>query len=202
MRHAFVSTILAVLLMAGAALAQPATNTVPREQSKLQLDMPGLENQRAIHQYFGWNPQYTIETSYAAQTPRAGDYPRAQVYLRLLAPGMVWTVSRDVDARFIQNFAPYFKDKPIKMITSGGGGSNQTQRVYRFEVDGAECVFFAVTEAYAVGGGVATTRSGGGNMTSSVVGTYCGAASARLSDDDVAKVLKSYKVVQNPGAAK
>jgi hypothetical protein len=195
MRRAFVLVFLLIPVLAQAQ--QP--NVVPREQSKLQLDMPGLENQRAIHQYFGWNPQYTIETSYAAQTPRAADYPRAQVYLRLLAPGMVWKVNRDVDARFVQNFVPYFKDKKITMLASGGSGTNEARRIYRFEVDGAECVFFAVTEAYAVGGGASTTNSGGGNLTSSVVGIYCGAASARLSDDDVAKVLKSYKVVQNPG---
>jgi hypothetical protein len=185
------------LLIPAATQAQP--KDVSRAESKLILDMPGLENQRARYQFSGWNSQYTIETSYAAQTPHSGDYPRAQVYLRLLAPGRVWTVSHDIDAKFIQNFAPFFKEKAVKMVTSGGGGRTDKQRLHRFEMDGADCAFFAVTEAYAVGGSMATVRSGGGSLTSSVNGIYCGARGSKLTDEDIAKVFAGYKINQNPG---
>lgn len=194
-RTAFV--VFLSLLIPAAAQAQP--KDVARAESKLLLDMPGLESQRARFQFMGWNSQYTIETSYAAQTMHQGDYPRAQVYLRLLAPGMVWTHAKDIDARSIEGFAPFFKNKRITMFTSGGGGTNHSQRHFRFEVDNADCIYFAATEAYAVGGSVATLRSGGGNMTSSVNGIYCGAVGVKLGDEDIAKIFKSYKIIQKPG---
>lgn len=193
---AFASILLLVPLTAA---AQQPSNAVPRERSKITLEMPGFEGGGELYQYMGWDSRYTSETSYGAQFPRSGDYPRAQVYLTLLAPGMVWTHSKSIDVAFIQNFAPFFRNRSIKMITSGGGGTNQAQRHFRFQVDTADCMYFAATGGFAVGGSTPTLHSGGGTLTPSVSGIYCTDQGGTLDEETIAKVFKGYKIVQNPG---
>ena len=199
-RAAFAFSLLGFSLIPIAAEAQqPPTNVVPRERSKIVLNLPGFEGGGELYQYMGWDARYTTETSYGAQYPRNGDYPRAQVYLSLLSPGMVWTHAKSIDAAFIQNFAPFFRNRAIKMITSGGGGTNQAQRHFRFQVDAADCIYFSETGGFAVGGSTPGLHSGGGNLTPHVSGIYCTDQGGTLTDEDIAKIFKGYKVVQNPG---
>ncbi len=192
MRHLSLITALLCAASSAAFAADAPANAVSREQSKIVLDMPGLQGGRELYQYLGWDAAYAQERSYAAQVPRKGLYPRAQVYLTRLAPGRVWTVNKDIDAAFIRGFTPFFKDKAVVMASSGGGGSDAAHRTYRFTVDDVACVFFTDNSGTATGSNFPTGQSGATPWA--VTGIYCAAPGAALSDQDVAAVRAGYKI--------
>ncbi len=196
---AFVSILASVIPAYAAAQQSPATIT--RDRSKIVLSMPGLQGGREIYQYMGWDARYHVETSYAAQVSSSGNYPRAQVYVRLLSPGIVWTHNKDITEQSVKSFAPFFKDRAVRMTVTSSGGGNEARRFARFEVDNADCILFHVTDAYAVGGSAPTLHSGGGKLTPSASGIYCGAQGAKLTDTEIAAVFNGYQIIQNPGAS-
>ncbi len=196
--HRIVLVLACLGIAALPASAQQTPKTIKREESKLVLDMPGLEDGQELYQYNGWDTRYSEERHYAAQAPKRGSYPRAQVYMTLLAPGYLWTVNRPIDEEFVRNFAPFFKDKTIRMVTSAPGGGNATQRLARFEIDSSDCLLFVVTDGLSTGSGFgagATSQS----PRPSVRGIYCSAPGVKLGDADIAAVLAGYHIVLNPG---
>lgn len=143
MTHYLVSlAVLASLLFMPTTLAaqQNPPKTISRHDSKLVLDMPGLNGGKEVFQFSGWNSNYTTERSYAAQVPWSGIYPRAQVYLYVLAPGRIWSQENVVDEAVIKGSVPFLKDRTIVIETPDQGGQNRTAPHVRtrFSVDGAK----------------------------------------------------------------
>ena len=175
---------------------QSTTKTIAKQNSKLVLDMPGLNGGREVFQYFGWDSTQKIERSYAAQMPSAGSYPRAQVYLYVLRLGYVWAHEKTVDESVIKGSIPFLRDRAITIETADQGGQNQNLAHVRtrFSVDGAKCIWFKAVEG-RMGAGMGGA-SPGGNY--SVSGFYCGPVGQPLSASDIRAVLDGWRYVPNP----
>ncbi len=176
---------LCLSLAAGQAAAQD-NKRITKDQTKLTLNMPGLESGREIFEYLGWNANYTVETHYAAQVPWSGAYPRAQVYHRRLAGGQVWVTERTIDEAGIRASVPFLRDKKITVPRSDSGGGSREKRLVRFEVDGADCAYFVV-----IIGGFGTIT---GERPGNVGGFYCGGLGAKLTEADIAAVLDGWRI--------
>ncbi len=140
-----VVVVASLFLMPATTMAQQSTTkTITRQDSKLVLDMPGLNGGREIFEFYGWNPSYTTEKSYAAQVKWNANYPRAQVYLTVLRPGYIWTRENIVDEAVIKGSVPFLKDRTITIETADQGGQSRTLPHVRtrFSVDGAKCIWF------------------------------------------------------------
>ena len=77
--------ILALALIGLPMAAHAEWKTVTRQQSKLLLDAPLLENGREVYRYGGWNASGGYEASFAAILSTKGPYPLMQVYFQRLA---------------------------------------------------------------------------------------------------------------------
>jgi Trypsin-like peptidase domain len=177
---------------------QASTKTIAKSQSKLLLDMPGLSGGREIFEYYGWDPAYKFERSYAAQASSTGRYPRAQVYLTVLRPGYVWTHENVVDEAAIKKSVPFFKERTITVEVADQGGQNRTVPHVRsrFSVDGAKCIWIKATEGGMDAASAGAGAGGGGQYD--VSGFYCGPVGQTLSESDVAAVLAGWRYVPNP----
>jgi hypothetical protein len=195
MRRVIAIAILCALQLPASALAQQP-KTIPREQSKVVLSMPGLDGAREIYQYVGWTPDYSRETSYGAQYPARGQYPRAQLYLNTLAPGHMWTVTRDMDEKTLRSAFPFFKDKTIKIDQPARGGTDEKARTMRFTVDAVECIGFSVVQG-SLSSGIGQSAVGA-EVSPSVTGFYCATAGQKISDADVSAILSGWRFVPHP----
>lgn len=195
MRLTLVACVCTLFLGTHAFAQQPATIT--RDKSKLILNMPGLENSQETYQYFGWSPNYSQETSYAANIARGKTYPRAQVYGRILQPGFVWTRLNDLDEKWIKGFAPFFNDRAVKITRAAPSGSDNRSRTVRFEIDATECVGFSMMSAVGIMLGQTSTSASPNIGTS---GIYCADLGTKLTDEIILAVLSGWKYVPNPAA--
>ena len=73
--------IVGLALIGLPVIAHAEFKKVMRQESKLLLAPPLLENGREIYQYGGWNASGGYESSFAAILPaKGGAYPQMQVY--------------------------------------------------------------------------------------------------------------------------
>lgn len=184
MRNFFksVAIIAAVGVAAMPVLAQQPSNVVSRAQSLILLDMPQLENGQETYQYFGWNSGFTLETSYAAVVA-SGGFPRAQIYMRQLGKGRLWTASH-LNEAWVRGLGPFFKDRTITLPDGPKSGTSYVT-VMRFTVDSSPCFGFTLRPISHDRGGSAT-----GNGPVSFDGAYCAAPSAAASSIDEQAVMR------------
>ncbi|MBL8698522.1 MAG: hypothetical protein JNK67_09120 [Alphaproteobacteria bacterium] len=174
-----------LLATAGQTSAQqsPPTTLVSRAQSQILLDMPGLANGRETYQYFGWDSSYAIETSYAAVVASGGEFPRAQIYMRQLGKGRLWTLSR-LDENWIRSMGTFFRNVVI-VLPDGPRSSTEYVTTLRFTVNGSSCVGFSLRPVSHDRGGSAT-----GNGPVSFDGVYCAAPGPTSGPIDEQAVLR------------
>ncbi|MBI3708438.1 MAG: caspase family protein, partial [Proteobacteria bacterium] len=159
---------------------------IPKEQSRLRLKVPGLESGREI---YWWRPSpddSTLEMFYSALFPQQGAYPRAQVWLHILAPGHVRPVTGDLDEAWLRKQSSFFKDKTDLAVTSvARGGNQEMRRTMRFTVDGAACFGF-------------NERFGEFSTGPLAVGFYCAGLGEALTEARVSAVLAGVMIDTEP----
>jgi len=142
---AFLAGCLLVLEIAPSEAQQSAANNVSREQSKLLLDFPGLEEAQERYDYLGWDARYSVERHYAALASKSGSYPRAQFNLRQLAPMFLWTTNT-IDESYVKAW-PFFKDGQIQILQSASPVTSNYVQILTFKADNVECVALSVRRA-------------------------------------------------------
>ena len=180
---ACMAVVVAFSAVAAGVAAQQLPNVVTRADSQVLLDMPQLENGRETYQYFGWNKGFTQETSYAAVSAASGGFPRAQIYLRQLGKGRLWTGSR-LDEAWIRNLGAFFKERQIAFQDGPKTGTSYVTTI-RFTVDSSPCLGFMLRPVSHDRQGSAT-----GNGPMSFDGAYCAPPGAAASTIDEQAVLR------------
>jgi hypothetical protein len=173
------------------ALAAPAFaewQRIPKDQSLLVLDLPGLSGAREQFSY-EQRADYTAETYYAAQVG-PGSYPRGQFYLTILAPGRIWSALGDLDEAWVRAQAPFLKDKQISGVQPARGGGSEALRTVRFQVDHADCVAIS----FVSGGINVRTDTSAGTPQRAVRGFYCSNTRETLNDDSIRDVLSGIQI--------
>jgi hypothetical protein len=168
--------IAALALIGLPALAHAEWKKVTRQESKLLLEAPLLENGREIYQYGGWDASGGYEGSFAAILSPKGGYPFMQVYFQRLAQLHQWSRGADLDEAWLKKFFSFLKDKTIR-ITAPAPHVTRYIRVVRFAVDQSECAGFDIrqlNDAHSIKSD--TDRN-------SVYGLYCAPAGIALTDD-------------------
>jgi hypothetical protein len=133
--------ILALVLSALPMAAHAEWKKVTRQESKLLLDAPLLENGQEVYEYGGWSAQGQFESSYAAVVPASGVYPRMQVYLARLASLNYWRSGNELDEKWLKHAFGFLKDRPVE-ITAAAPRPGPYLRILRFMVDRTTCAAF------------------------------------------------------------
>ena len=168
--------LIAALALIGLPLSAHAEwKTVTRQESKLLLEAPLLENGREVYQYGGWNASGGYEASFAAILSAKGAYPFMQVYFRRLAQLHQWARGADLDEAWLKKFFSFLKDKRIR-ITAPAPHVTHYIRVVRFAVDQSECAGFEVRQLNDANSIKSDTDR------NSVYGLYCAPAGVPLTD--------------------
>jgi hypothetical protein len=183
----FIAFIL-VILCAGAAHAE--WKKVAKTESNLLLVLPFLESGREIFQDGGWNAQASTRTAYAAVVPVSGAFPRAQVYSTEIAPLYNWRMGIVLDAAWIKDKFPFFKDKDVQITIPAPSTDAYVRRV-QFTVGAATCVGFDLRQA-----GV-TAAFNSTESLQSVSGIYCPPAGTALTDELFQRVVEGIFVRRN-----
>ena len=185
--------LILVAAWSGQLLAQSKWTNIPRENSKIWIDnVPGLERAPVLYQYYGWDPGYSVELSHAVATLRGVNFPRIQVYLRVLAPNFVWTSQKALDEPWVRALSTFFKDRSVQLVNEDTGGGSQRIRHVAFKVENAECV------AFSVGGTPASSLIEGAAIGHNLLATgyYCGAVGENLAEGSLQKVLAGIAVTE------
>ena len=134
--------IIALALIGLPFVAHAEFKKVTRQESKLLLVPPLIENGREVYQYGGWNASGGYESSFAAILPaKGGSYPQMQVYFQRLAALHEWSRAVDLDEKWLKQYFSFLKDKTIR-ITVPAPSMNRYLRVVRFAVEQSECAAF------------------------------------------------------------
>jgi hypothetical protein len=174
--------VAALVMPLVAALAQE--KKVPVEESKILLLLPHLEDLVPVYQYFGWNAQASMETAYGGLARDVSTPSRGQVYLHQLAPITYWRSGTDLDATWIRDSFPFFKDKTVR-ITAAAPKPGPLARVARFEADGAACTAFELRAIINNPAGASSLEE-----RQSVSGIYCPPANVALDDALIQRVFE------------
>jgi hypothetical protein len=169
--------LIAALALIGLPVAAHAEwKAVTRQQSKLLIEAPLLENGREVYRYGGWDATGGYESSFAAILSAKGPYPLMEVYLQRLAQLHQWARGVDLDEKWLKKFFSFLKDKPIR-ITAPASHATHYIRVVRFAVDQTECAGFDVRQLEDAQSIKSDTDR------NSVYGLYCAPAGVPLTDD-------------------
>jgi hypothetical protein len=168
--------ILVLALSVVPVVAQAEWKKVTRQESKVLLAAPLLENGRELYEYAGWSAQGGHESSYAAIVPTKGAYPRMQVYLRRMSSLHYWKYGSDLDEKWLMQTFPFFKDKTIT-ITAAAPMSGPYLRAVRFAVDRTNCAAFELRRTGDIGAIMAEEDR------ISISGLYCPPPGTPLSDE-------------------
>jgi hypothetical protein len=179
--------IVALTLVALPSAAHAEWKKVTRQDSKLLLAAPLLENGREVYEYGGWTAQGGHESSYAAIVPATGAYPRMQVYLYRLASQSYWKIGSDLDEKWLKGSFPFLKDKTVQ-ITAPAPGSGRYLRVMRFAIGGTSCAAFEMRHLDPTGS--AKTDE----YRNSVSGLYCASPDTALTDELVQQATEGVYV--------
>lgn len=172
--------ILATLTgIAGVAAAQSNT-LIPRAQSSVLLDMPGIEDGQETFQYFGWDSSFAAETSVATVQHRSG-FPAAAAILQQLGTGYVWRAAR-LDEAWIRATAIAVRQKSITITRPGRTGSDGYLNTVLFSSGNTHCVGFDFRR-YAKG--IVDGRGGEVGYR----GYYCGAPDVKVGEDEIPRIV-------------
>lgn len=168
--------IVALALIGLPGVAHAEFKKVTRQESKVLLEAPLLQNGREIYEYGGWSASGGHESSYAAVVPASGVYPRMQVYVETLASLHHWKYGNDLDEKWLRKAFPFLKDKPIQ-VTAPAPQPGPHLRVVRFTVGGANCAGFEMRTIDTMG------AIGSNEDRNSISGFYCAPVGTALTDD-------------------
>lgn len=177
-----VCAMILVLSLAVEASAQQRNTRVSRANSILILDMPGLEGGRDEFHYFGWNSQFSAETSLAAQVPASGNEPYVVVIMQQLGKGWLWRAAR-LDEAWVRSISPRTRDRKIAITQAAREGSSAYLNYMLFAVDDVPCAGFDFRR-YAPG--IADTGMGG---EAGFSGVYCAKPGATITEADVQRYV-------------
>ena len=177
-----------VVLCTGAAHAE--WKKIAKAESNLLLVLPFLESGRQSFQDAGWNAQATAKTAYAAVVSPSGAYPRAQVYSTEIAPMSYWRSGFVLDAVWIKDKFPFFKDKDVQITIPAPSTDAYVRRV-QFTAGAATCVGFDLRQA-GIPAAFNSTES-----LHSVSGIYCPPAGTALTDELFQRVVEGIFVRRN-----
>jgi len=182
MRSLLTGSCLVVMLAAPEfAPAQQKSTAVPRRESPVLLDMPGLERGVEQFHYFGWDARFASETSLAFASAAANGYPAAAAVRQQLAKGFVWRAS-SLNEDWIRQTAFPLKDKPIQITRPGRVGSDGYLNTVLFSSGDLKCAGFDFRH-YAKG----IVETGIGDV--GYRGFYCGAPGAKVGEEDIARIV-------------
>lgn len=177
--------------LTGCAAEQARTRTEPklidRTQSRLDVRIDGIANDRLRYYYLGWNENFSYERYAVAYADRGtGQYLFGQV--QILAN----------DEYYISNVAPvtvetirslrYFRDKAIDITfrTSGMNAGSDTAaggaNYMLFTAGGSSCMVGKRVSSLGEHGGTEIPRS--------VLAVYCAPAGEKVSRDRAAAITK------------
>jgi hypothetical protein len=168
--------IIALVLIGLPFVAHAEFKKVTRQDSKVLIDAPLLENGREIYQYAGWDASGGYESSFAAILSANGPYPLMQVYLQRLAQLHQWARGADLDEKWLKQYFSFLRDKTIR-ITVPAPRVTHYVRVVRFAVDQSECAGFDIRQLNDANSIKSDTDR------NSVYGLYCAPAGVPLTDD-------------------
>ena len=180
--------IVALALIGLPVVAHAEFKKVTRQESKLLLAPPLLENGREIYQYGGWNASGGYESSFAAVLPaKGGAYPQMQVYFQRLAQLHQWSRGADLDEKWLRQYFSFLKDKTIRITVPPPRAAHYV-RVIRFAVDQSECAGFDIRQLNDANSIKSDTDR------NSVYGLYCAPAGVPLTDDLVRQATEGIYV--------
>jgi hypothetical protein len=179
--------ILALVLGTLPWAAHAEWKKVTRQESKLLLDAPLLENGREVYQYGGWDASGGYEASFAAILAAKGAYPQMQVYLHRLASLHQWGSGSDLDEKWLKKFFSFLKDKTIR-ITAAAPQPGRYLRVVRLSVDQSDCVAFEMRQL-DINNSIKSDHD-----RNSIAGLYCAPAGVPLTDDLVRQATEGVYV--------
>jgi hypothetical protein len=182
--HLMCILLLFALLPFVPAWAQQAVKEVTREQSRLVLDMPGTQGERATFSYLGWTSGYTMERHFAFSSAASG-FPHARVWMTVLAKTYLWTGHFNMNETTFRELAPHFKDKIVRPARERELPAFRNVVISVFDVEGVECAMFSLRSLEMTGVAVAT--AGG---APAFFGVYCGSKGSTLSREILEEVLE------------
>ena len=166
----------ALVAVAGSAAAQQTDTRITRAQSQVLIDMPELgTGARERYDYIGWNARYSVERHYAVALAARGDLPRAQINMRVLSKGFVWTAN-SLDEAYLRDW-PFLKDRSLRVIRPASAITSAEIQTMWFESGDAECVAFNMRR---VARGLMDSQPEAG--TAGFDGFYCAAAGTKMTE--------------------
>lgn len=161
---------------------------INKEQSRLALDMPGLENAREIYQH--WQAgKVGLQRYYAALISRDGPFPRAQVYFTELGPNYYWRAPETINETWIRNLAPFLENQHIEMRSATTDATGEL-KLARFEIDEADCVAFA-REMKINTRTIELTKE---RISRHIHGFFCGSVGTKLTSSTIAAIISNIQV--------
>lgn len=179
--HAVIAFVAALILLGAAAGAQD--KRVAPGASRILLLEPYLEDLTPTYQDFGWDARGSVETAYAGVARGTSPPSRAQVYLRQTAPLAYWRLGTTLDASWIRDSFPFFKDRTV-VVTNSAPPQGPFVRVAKFETENAKCMAFELRHV--------TNDTGSPTLDErqSVSGIYCPPVEVALDDALIQRVFE------------
>jgi tetratricopeptide (TPR) repeat protein len=171
------------------ALGQTAWTPVPRAESLIRLELPGLAQSR---QSYAWQSASNMNGIFyvGVQVATTGEYPRGEALTTQAYGFASIQSSSDLDEQRLKSSFTYFRNRTLNVERALTADSTRDRKVLRFTLEGAGCVAY-----YVFPSGVDWARAVGGNGSVSVFGYYCGAPGVTLSDTDIQWVLWGNEVM-------
>ena len=179
--------VLVLALVGLPVVAHAEWKKVTRQESKLLLVAPLLENGREIYQYGGWDASGGYESSFAAILSAKGAYPQMQVYLHRMAALHQWGSGSALDEKWLKRSFSFLKDKTIH-ITAAAPQPGRYLRVVRLAVDQSDCAGFEMRQL-DINNSIKSDSE-----RNSVSGLYCAPAGVPLTDDLVRQATEGIYV--------
>lgn len=178
--------------LALAANAHADAKRITKAESRLLLAMPYLEQGRDLFEDLGWNAQETVRTTYAALLPDRGFFPQAQAYLSQAAPLTYWKSDSTLDAAWIRQRFPFFRDKEVQ-VTVPASATDDFLRTARFVVGPDQCVAFEMMQLGDPG------MPMDGDSRFAISGVYCAPSGTTLDDGLVKRVVEGVFIRRSGG---
>jgi hypothetical protein len=184
--------IIVLALIGLPVIAHAEWKNVTRQEAKVLLAPPLLENGREIYRYGGWDASGGYEASFAAILSATGAYPLMQVYFQRLAQLHQWSRGADLDEKWLKHYFSFLRDKTIRITAAPPRTANYV-RVVRFAIDQSECAGFDIRQLNDANSIKSDTDR------NSVYGLYCAPAGVPLTDDLVRQATESVYWRSNSG---
>lgn len=170
------------------AKERPKPKRIDRSQSKLDVRIDGLSNDRLRYYYLGWSPSYSYEGYAVSYHNRSnGQYLRALLNI-LATDEYYWSGSSDVSVEKIKRLR-YFKEKAVnitfktKGMNAGYDSSAAGPNYLLFTADSTRCA--AVKRFSSLG------MHGGTEIPRTYTALYCAPMGDTISREQAAEIARN-----------